>query len=122
MSASTDKHLSVRFVSSDEEIVKIEGNIATVVGSGTVTITAIQDGNENYEAVSEEQTMTISGEEEIPEISYSIDAEKGTMTLRFTCKLYESEDGIAWILVEGAKDTYTVSLKQGKMKLYCAGK
>ena len=122
LSASTDKQLPVRFVSSDEEIVKIEDNIATVVGSGTVTITAIQDGNENYEAVSEEQTLTISGEEEIPEISYKIDLKAGTLTVRFTCNLYESEDGITWTLVEGAKDTYTVSIKYGKMKLYRAAK
>ena len=122
LSASTDRELPVRFESSDKEIVKIEGNVATVVGSGTVTITAIQDGNENYEAVAVEQTLTISGEEETPEISYSIDEEKGTMILRFTGDLYESEDGKTWTLVEGAKDTYTVDIKQGMMKLYCAGK
>ncbi len=122
LNASTDRELPVRFESSDEEIVKIEGNVATVVGSGTVTITAIQDGNENYEAVAVEQTLTISGEEETPEISYSIDEEKGTMILKFTCSLYESEDGKTWTLVEGAKDTYTVDIKPGKMKFYCAGK
>ena len=34
----------------------------------------------------------------------------------------KSEDGKTWTLVEGAKETYTVDIKQGKMKLYCAGK
>ena len=112
--------MRVRFESSDEEIVKIEGNVATVVGSGTVTITAIQDGNVNYEAVSAEQTLVI--ESEVLQISYEVDLEAGTMTLKFTGDLYESEDGVTWTLVEGAKDTYTVDIKQGKMKLYCAGK
>ena len=120
LNASTDRELPVRFESSDEEIVKIEGNVATVVGSGTVTITAIQDGNVNYEAVSAEQTLVI--ESEVPQISYEVDLEAGTMTLKFTGDLYESEDGKTWTLVEGAKDTYTVDIKQGKMKLYCAGK
>ena len=122
LNASTDKQLPVKFVSSDEEIVKIEDNIATVVGSGTVTITAIQDGHENYKAVSEEQTLTISGEEEIPEISYKIDLKAGTLILRFTGDLYESEDGITWKLVIGAKDTYTVNVKQRKMRFYHAEK
>ena len=120
LSASTDQELPVRFVSSDETIVKIEGNIATAVGMGTVTITAIQDGNENYEAVSAEQTLVVKGDE--PEITYELNVEEGTLTLKFTGKLYESEDGKTWTLVEGAKETYTVDIKQGKMKLYCAGK
>jgi hypothetical protein len=59
---------------------------------------------------------------EEPWITYSMNAKTGIMTLKFTCNLYESEDGKTWTLVEGAKDTYTVDIKQGKMKFYCAGR
>lgn len=57
----------------------------------------------------------LAGIDEEPRIiSYKVDRKAGTLTVKFTCDLYESEDSITWTLVESAKDTYTVSLKQGK--------
>ncbi len=40
--------LNVHFESSDEEIVSIDGNLATIHGSGIVNVTAYQPGNQNY--------------------------------------------------------------------------
>jgi len=40
----------VTFTSSDPTVVTVSGNIVTIVGSGTVNITASQAGNSNYQA------------------------------------------------------------------------
>jgi hypothetical protein len=50
--ATASSGLAVSFESSDESIVSIEGNIAHVHESGSVAITARQEGNRNYEAAS----------------------------------------------------------------------
>ena len=78
--------------------------------------------NEKYKNQYKEVELVVKGGEEPKIISYNVDLEAGTMTIEFTCKLYESEDGKNWTLVEGAKDICTVSLKQSKTKFYCAGK
>lgn len=51
----------VSFTSSDENIVTISGSTATIVGAGTVEITASQAGNSNYNAASDVlQTLTVN--------------------------------------------------------------
>ncbi|MEL7147705.1 MAG: MBG domain-containing protein, partial [Bacteroidota bacterium] len=50
----------VTYISSDESVVEMDGPFAEFVGTGTVTITASQAGNENYEeAVAVAQTLTV---------------------------------------------------------------
>ena len=48
LSASASSGLAVSFSSSDENVVSISGNTATIVGAGSVVIYANQAGNENY--------------------------------------------------------------------------
>ncbi len=46
--ATTHSGLEITFASSNESVAKVEGNTVTIIGSGTVVITAFQEGNENY--------------------------------------------------------------------------
>ncbi|MBR4248737.1 MAG: hypothetical protein IKQ24_01130 [Verrucomicrobia bacterium] len=95
----------------------------TVLDGGVHKLSVVfKPANEKYKNQYKEVELVVKGDEEPKIISYKVDLEAGTMTIEFTCKLYESEDGKNWTLVEGAKDTYTVSLKQSKTKFYCAGK
>jgi hypothetical protein len=49
------------FRSSNENIAKISGNTATLVGAGTATITATQVADWNWATVSKDATLTVSG-------------------------------------------------------------
>ncbi|MBQ4820608.1 LamG domain-containing protein [Aquimarina sp. MMG016] len=52
---------TVTFVSSDTNVVTISGNTVTIVGTGTVSITASQIGNANYDAAADVvQSLTIN--------------------------------------------------------------
>jgi hypothetical protein len=60
LTATASSGLPVTFVSSDTNVATIAGNVLTVVGSGTVTISAQQIGNTNYAAAPDvTQTRTI---------------------------------------------------------------
>ncbi|WP_416867599.1 MAG: T9SS type A sorting domain-containing protein [Imperialibacter sp.] len=59
-SATSSIGLPVVFSSSDPAVVSVEGNSASIVKAGAVTITASQAGNDNYNAASAEQTLTIA--------------------------------------------------------------
>jgi hypothetical protein len=48
LTATTSSDLTIVYESSDEEILSIDGNIATIKQAGTVNITARQSGNQNY--------------------------------------------------------------------------
>ncbi len=48
LQASSTSQLEVRFESSDASIASVQGKIVTINGAGTVTITALQDGNTYY--------------------------------------------------------------------------
>jgi YDG domain/Putative Ig domain/Putative metal-binding motif len=50
LTASTSSGLPVTYTSSNESVIVISGNTASIVGPGTVSITASQGGNENYNA------------------------------------------------------------------------
>ena len=50
LSAASSSGLDITFESSDDEIVSIAGNVATIHKDGTVNITARQSGNKNYHA------------------------------------------------------------------------
>lgn len=47
--ATTTSGLEITFSSSDESVATISGNVVTVTGAGIVTITASQNGNEEYD-------------------------------------------------------------------------
>jgi hypothetical protein len=51
---------AVTFASSNTAVVTISGNVATIRGAGSVTITARQAGNANYKPVSRTRTVRIA--------------------------------------------------------------
>lgn len=53
LQAATSSGLAVYFQSSDQSIISIDGDVATVHKGGVVTITARQAGNGNYEAATD---------------------------------------------------------------------
>jgi hypothetical protein len=60
LGATTSSGLPITYVSSNENVVSISGNTATIVAPGTTTITASQAGNDNYNAavsVNRDQTI-----------------------------------------------------------------
>jgi hypothetical protein len=60
LNAAATSNLPVTYLSSDSNIASISGNKLTIVGAGTVTITALQEGNNDYAAAkSVTQTLTI---------------------------------------------------------------
>jgi hypothetical protein len=60
LSATASSGLPVTYTSSNSGVVIIEGNIISIVGAGTATISALQDGNENYTpAVSVMQSLSV---------------------------------------------------------------
>ena len=61
LTASASSGLDISYTVDNEEIAVIEGNQLRFVQEGTVTITATQDGDENYEAAqSMQKTITVS--------------------------------------------------------------
>ncbi|WP_294818585.1 YDG domain-containing protein [uncultured Flavobacterium sp.] len=48
VSATSTSGLPVSFSSSDENVATVSGNTITITGAGTVTITALQEGNSTY--------------------------------------------------------------------------
>ena len=61
LSATSNSELPVAYTSSNTNVTTIEGNVLTIVGEGTSTITAKQSGNNIYNAASEiSKTITVS--------------------------------------------------------------
>ncbi|MCW4470277.1 YDG domain-containing protein [Flavobacterium sp. MFBS3-15] len=48
LGATASSGLTVTYTSSDENVATVSGNTVTITGAGTVTITALQDGDSNY--------------------------------------------------------------------------
>jgi hypothetical protein len=65
--ASASSGLSVSFTSSDESVATItRGNVLSIKGAGTCTITATQSGNDNFEvAASVSRTLVVVNPEKI---------------------------------------------------------
>jgi|GEM_PF-2879791 len=57
--ASTDSPLEIRYESGTPAVCTIEGTTVTTLSAGTCIITAIQDGDDNYESAQEQQQITI---------------------------------------------------------------
>ncbi len=59
LNASTSSGLAVTYSSSDESVATVSGNIISIVGAGTATVTATQVGNDNYNAATEVQQVLV---------------------------------------------------------------
>ena len=59
LSATASSGLAVTFISSDPEVASVQGNLVTIGLAGTTTITAVQEGDDNYEAAEATQTLTV---------------------------------------------------------------
>ncbi len=65
LSASASSGLPIIFESSNENIVAIDGDAATILGAGTVILIANQEGNANYNAAQSELELTVAKAEQI---------------------------------------------------------
>lgn len=99
LTAYSSSTLEVSYTSSDEEVITINANTATIVGSGTATITASQGGNEYYNpAEDQQQTFTVETaalgfSEDYPQFEYYL-----SDTYRILLKL--TEEGSVYYIVE----------------------
>ncbi|MBR6464122.1 MAG: leucine-rich repeat domain-containing protein, partial [Verrucomicrobia bacterium] len=59
LSATASSGLAVTFTSSDPEVASVQGNLVTIGLAGTTTITAVQEGDDNYEAAEATQMLTV---------------------------------------------------------------
>ncbi|MEZ5047638.1 MAG: endonuclease [Chitinophagaceae bacterium] len=60
LNATASSGLPVSYSSSDTNVVKISGNLVSIIGLGTTTITATQNGNANYTAANPvNQNLTV---------------------------------------------------------------
>lgn len=64
LTATTSTGLPVAFYSSDHNVATISGNVVTIVGAGTVTITARQKGNVYYSTASATQELVVVKKEQ----------------------------------------------------------
>jgi ELWxxDGT repeat protein len=60
VSASASSGLAVTFISSNTSVATVSGDVVSIVGSGTTTISALQLGDENYASTSEQQTLMVA--------------------------------------------------------------
>ena len=112
LTASVDSGLSLTFVSSDTSIVSISGTTASIVGAGSVNITAEQAGNDDYAYAAVTQGMTIAKASQtitFPAISTQYES-TGTMTLPATASSgltvsYSSSDN-SIVSVSGTTATF----------------
>jgi len=58
--ATSSSGLDITYSSSDLSVATISGNAVTIIGVGTATITATQAGNDTYNAVSAQQSFTVT--------------------------------------------------------------
>ncbi|MFM8848804.1 MAG: IPT/TIG domain-containing protein, partial [Cytophagales bacterium] len=60
LSATSSSGLPLTFASSNTEVATVSGNMVTIIGAGTATITASQGGNNNYDPASSPQSLTVN--------------------------------------------------------------
>jgi ELWxxDGT repeat protein len=61
ISAAVSSGLGVTYASSNANVATVNGNVVTIIGAGSATITAAQVGNENYEAApNKESVLTVN--------------------------------------------------------------
>jgi hypothetical protein len=88
LNASASSGLPVKFTSNNTSVVTISGSTATIVGTGTVTITASQSGNSKYNAaVSIKNELTVDKRSQTIEFDLQLDTvfvNDGPITLTAT--------------------------------------
>ncbi|MBQ7589773.1 MAG: leucine-rich repeat domain-containing protein, partial [Verrucomicrobia bacterium] len=77
LSATASSGLAVTFTSSDPEVASVQGSLVAIGLAGTTTITAVQEGDDNYEAAEAVQTLTV-----LPDSDFIyVVNEDGTLTI-----------------------------------------
>jgi hypothetical protein len=105
LTATASSGLAVSYQSSDPEVASISGNVVTIVGAGTTVITALQEGNGNYQpALSASQPLTVVLEGDAPLLTLST-LPSGAVTADPVLNVMGSASdpsGIASLTVNGA--------------------
>lgn len=101
LTATATSGLDVRYESSDENIVRIvNGNELEIITSGTVTIKAIQDGNDRYYETYAEKSITIS--KVVPALIAPVGTDVTYLAALITSSL---SDGSATVTLRGVENT-----------------
>ena len=101
LTATATSELAVRYESSDEDIVRIvNGNELEIITSGTVTIKAIQDGNNRYYETYAEKEITIS--KAVPALVAPVGTDVTYLAALITSSL---SDGSATVTLRGVENT-----------------
>ncbi|WP_159442318.1 MBG domain-containing protein [Chitinophaga niabensis] len=137
--ATVDNGLQVTYVSSDPLVATIENGLIHIVGAGTVTITASQAGNNNYEAATDvDQTLTIGKKmltvtadnktidygQPLPMLTYTVtgfipgESEFALLTPVFITTDANGDIGVHNITVSGATaDNYDINYVQAHLTI-----
>ncbi|CAD5252326.1 MULTISPECIES: MBG domain-containing protein [unclassified Imperialibacter] len=109
LSAESTVEGEITFSSSDESVVSVEGNMATIVGAGEVTITAHKAGSDWYSEAEVVQSVTVSKASQTitfvaPEAAVYGDGDVGLVASSTSGLevIFQSSDESV-VLVEGAK-------------------
>lgn len=101
LTATATSGLDVRYESSDEDIVRIvNSNELEIITSGTVTIKAIQDGNDRYYETYAEKSITIS--KAVPALIAPVGTDVTYLAALSTSSL---SDGSATVTLRGVENT-----------------
>lgn len=85
LTATASSGSAVEYGSSNEDVATISGATVTIVGAGTTTITARQNGNANYHAASEiSQTLAVAKSSQVITLSSVIDKTLGDPAFELT--------------------------------------
>jgi gliding motility-associated-like protein len=107
LTATATSGLPVSFVTGNAAVATVTGNLVHITGGGTVTLTAVQAGNDNYNAATPvEQSFTVS------KVTLTVTADNKTKpyldplpTLTFTVTGFVAGDGLSAINVLPAAAT-----------------
>lgn len=99
----TNAGLVITYSSSDENVATINGNVVTIVGIGTTTITATQAGDANWNPFSQEITLTVTEAPIVPKVIIS--------------QVYEGASNNKWIEITNVGTT-TVDLSEIQVAMW----
>ncbi len=103
LTETTNAGLVISYTSSDENVATINGNVVTIVGIGTTTITATQAGDANWNPFSQEITLTVTEAPIVPKVIIS--------------QVYEGASNNKWIEITNVGAT-TVDLSEIKVAMW----
>ncbi|HCY42707.1 MAG TPA: hypothetical protein DHV48_15375 [Prolixibacteraceae bacterium] len=86
--ANTNSGLKTSFTSSNPEVAMVSGNKLTIVGAGATTITAIQEGTNNFNAA--------------PSVSHSFVVNRKVVVVENATAVSKEYDGTATAVVQGS--------------------